>query len=120
MNLKSSILCLILLATTQFCFAQEASASKELKPIKFELPVAPSPLYVLKAGDKTVEIDAERNEALDFESLDKHYVQSIQVLQGVDAKERYGERAANGAVVILFKDSYILSKEAVMKLEWVK
>jgi hypothetical protein len=120
MNSKSLILSLILLAATPACFAQEANASKVLKPIRFDVPSPPRPLYVLKAGDKTVELDAKKDEVLDLESLDTNYVQSIGILPAANAREKYGERAANGAVVILFKDSYILSKEAVIKLKWTK
>ena len=74
------------------------------------VPVS-QPLYVLKADDKTVEIDPTKNEQFKMETLESGWIKSIEVLSPESALGEYGARGRNGVVVVQFKSYYILSKE---------
>ena len=39
----------------------------------------------------------------ELDNIDKHRIQSIEVMKNSDAKKKYGEKAANGAVIITMK-----------------
>jgi len=123
MNIKYLIFAAILVIGNQLCFAQVENDSKELKPISFN-PITThsprTPLYILKSGGETLEIDPDKDERLDLESLDSRYVKSIQVFKDADATVKYGDKGTHGVVVIYFKESYILSKAVVTKLKWGK
>jgi hypothetical protein len=69
------------------------------------------PLYVLKADDKTVEIDPAKNEGFKMEMLDSDWIKSVEVLTAESALQEYGTRGQNGVVIVQFKSYYILSKE---------
>jgi hypothetical protein len=120
MKIKSFFLLAFLFATLQFCYAQEADASKELKPIHFKATPIYSVLYIFKNTEKTVALDPRKNEKLDLESLDSRWVKTIQTIKAPEAKKIYGEKGAQGVVIIELKDEYTLSKEALAKLNWIK
>ena len=120
MKVMSFVLLAFLLTSLQFCCAQEATASRELKPIHFKAKPVYSVLYILKNTERTVELGPRKNETLDLESLDSRWVKTIKIIKAPEAKETYGEKGAQGVVIIELKDEYILSKEVLAKLNWIK
>jgi hypothetical protein len=75
------------------------------------------PLYVLVSGNKMVEIDPEKGEKFNVNSIDPNSIQSIDVVNGKDALDKFGDKAENGAVIIYFKQDHILSKEVYLLFE---
>lgn len=124
MKVKQLILATILFTGCHLCFAQDDNAGAEVKPIKFRATsinsTSPQPLFVLKASEKTLEFDPAKNEKPDLESIDSKWIETITVLKGDDAKNKYGDRGLNGVIVIVFKDLYLLSKELQTKFEAIK
>jgi hypothetical protein len=67
-----------------------------------------------------VQLDPRKNQRLDLESLDSRSINTIQIIKAPEATEKYGEKGAQGVVVIEFKDEYILSDKVLSKLNWIK
>lgn len=69
----------------------------------------PEFLLVLKVDNKTLIVDPETHDMPAFESaVDARYVQSIEMLTGEDALNRFGLKGRNGVIIIQFKPNYIL------------
>ena len=50
-------------------------------------------LYVLKVDDKYLEFNTRKKENLDFKIVDFNSIESITMLKGIEAKEKYGDKA---------------------------
>jgi hypothetical protein len=79
-------------------------------PLKKEYP-----FIVLKVDDTSLEFDSLKNEKIDWKIIDPNSIQSIFVLKGKAATDRYGSRGRDGAVMITFKDFHSISKEHQIK-----
>jgi hypothetical protein len=117
MKKNNILLAALFIFSNSFCFAQEVSTSVDNQiRILYSHSNKISPLYILKAGDKMVELDAQKNEFIDLESIDNNWVTSIDILNAESAIEVFGEKGSNGVVIVNFKKNYILVKEAHMLL----
>lgn len=114
MIIKQMILVTILALGQSLCFGQTDQTKKDLKSIQLKTR-QDSPFFVLKVDDKSLEIDARNNEELDLETIDPNCIESISLLKGNEAKEKYGDKGQNGVVIITFKDLNLLSKELQRK-----
>lgn len=115
MKTKQIILVTILAFGQSLCFGQSDQTKKELGSIHIKSK-GDSPLYVLKVDNKSLEFEAGKNENLVLETIDPNSIESISVLKGNEAKDKYGDKGQNGVVIITFKDFNLLSKELQTKL----
>jgi hypothetical protein len=92
----------LLLSGSYISFAQQ-DATPLLAP-----PEPPAPLLILHVDGETIELDPDKREVPDLESLDPKAMTSIQVLSGSDATLHYGNKGRNGVIIIEFKPYYIL------------
>lgn len=92
------------------CFGQ-ADVSKSEPGNLVSSPGKQIPLYVVKVDNKSLEFDARKKQNLDLNSIDPNSINSVSVLKGEDAIEKYGEKGTNGVVIITIKNFDLLSKE---------
>jgi hypothetical protein len=117
MKKNNILLAALFIFSNAICFAQEVSTGVENQTrITYSHSNKISPLYILKAGDKMVELDPKKNEVIDLETIDNNWVTSIDILNAESALEVFGEKGSNGVVIVNFKKNYILVKEAHMLL----
>lgn len=98
---------------TSFVYGQGDATVKE----KFKPAPMYSALYILKSDYRTMELDPKKNEIFDVRSVDPKLVRFVTILNSEQAKKLYGQKGANGVVIVQFEDHYILSKETVTKLK---
>lgn len=91
------------LLLTNLCFGQERADSHQSIVIR-PTSSASSALFVLKAGTKSYQSKANKEDEISLESLDARWVESISVLKGNDALALYGEKGRDGVVIIRLKD----------------
>lgn len=94
---------LVVFLLTNLCFGQERADSHQSIVIR-HTPSASSALFVLKAGTKSYQSKANKEDEINLESLDARWVESISVLKGNEAIALYGEQGRDGVVVIRLKD----------------
>lgn len=116
MKTRSSLLLTMLVAATHVCFAQ-IDSTRQHDTFVFKPTPIYGPLYVLKSDDRTMELDPKKNEVFDPKSIDSKWVKMITVLNVAEAMQRYGERGANGVVVLQLVDNYIFSKAVYTKFK---
>jgi hypothetical protein len=117
MKIKSCILVAFLIAGSQLCLAQEESPAKSVERFQFKPAPSGSPLVILKSDLRTMEVDPRNNEIFDMESIDKKWIKSITVLKAENAKLTYGERAANGVLILQLVDNYIFTNAIYKKIK---
>jgi hypothetical protein len=113
MKIKHIIFVSVLAIGHAFCFAQDDLFKNEFGTQKFNSN--DSIYFVMKVGDRSVEFDPRENEKFDLAPLDPNTIQSISILKGEEAKNKYGDRAQHGVVIITFKDFNMISKELQKK-----
>jgi hypothetical protein len=86
---------------------------KEFGKAKFSMN--DSVYFVLKVGNRSVEFDPRKNEESEAIPIEPNTIESISVLKGEEAKNKYGEGAKHGVVIITFKDFDMISKELQKK-----
>ena len=114
MKLKQIIFLTILTSVTNLSYGQSESAKKELNSNQISL-TKDYPFTVLKVDDKLLEFNSGKNEKLDLDLIDPNSIESISVLKGKDATDKYGSKGLGGAIVITFKDFNSISKELQTK-----
>jgi hypothetical protein len=103
---------LILLSLFLFCMNLVCYSQTDLEKNAAPLTdVNSEPLYVLISGDKEVEIDPKEEKKFNVNSIDPNSIQSIDVVNGKDALDKFGDKAENGAIIIHFKQDHMLPKE---------
>ena len=68
-------------------------------------------LVVLKAGEKSAEIDNRLGDRFNFDDIEVSSIRSIEVLKGGQGNDLYGEQASDGVIVINFKDFALLDNK---------
>lgn len=115
MKIKNLFLATTIIFSSQLCLGQEIPSSNLLEPkTPTEYKVATiQPYYILKADDKSVGIMSASNPKNDFDlkSIDNDLVSRLDVIQGQDATDQYGELGANGVIVVTFKSYASLPQE---------
>ncbi|MGC1241528.1 MAG: hypothetical protein WA874_08060 [Chryseosolibacter sp.] len=102
---------IIFATASHLSFGQgDASVKKDFKRVPMY-----SALFILKSDYRTMEIDPKKNEIFDVKAIDKRFVRFVTVLNSEQAKKLYGERGANGVVIVQFEDHYVLSRENLIK-----
>ncbi len=103
MKLKSVLMTAVLAACINYCWAQTSPA------VQYELPKVPSPLLILHVDGKVIEVDPDKTDVPEFESLvDARWVSSVEMVTGSEATMMYGDKGRNGVLIINFKENYIL------------
>ena len=95
-KLNTVLLTIVLIGVTQVCFSQEAvqSSSKKIKA-----------LFVLKAENKSVQIDNRLGNRIEMDSLfSNDNISSMEVLKDISAVEKYGEAGKEGVIILYLKD----------------
>jgi hypothetical protein len=66
-----------------------------------------NPMFVINAGDKTLQIppamESRHSFSLDLPDIDGHWIQSIAVIKGQEAIDRYGALGQYGVVIVELK-----------------
>lgn len=115
MKTKHIFLITILSFGLTLCFGQtEQTKKKESASIQLKSKQA-TPFYVLKVDEKSIEFDARKNENLDLASIDPNAIESVSVLKGDEAKNKYGDKGQSGVVIITIKNFDLLSKDLQAK-----
>lgn len=114
MKIKQIILATTLAFGLTPCFGQTDQTKTESASIQLKSKPG-SPFYVLTVDEKNLELDARKNEHVDLATIDPNTIESIQILKGREAKDKYGDKGQNGVVIITFKDFNLLSKELQAK-----
>jgi len=115
MSMKTLLTFVVLVLTIQFCAAQEI-------PEVPKNPVVSNPVkpyFVLQVGEKSVGIDQD-DKTFDINVINPEGIKEIQVLKNKNAIDKYGEKGANGVVLIVFNDSYVLPKDIQERLDNAK
>lgn len=106
------ILSLSLMLAVQVCFGQEAIGQEKIPTGR------KAPVYVLKAGDKSVTVYPDDKLSFDLESIEAGNVMSMSVLKGPSARETYGRVGVkNGVVIIEIRDYTKLPEEMKLLLD---
>lgn len=71
-----------------------------------------SPLYILLESGVEKEISK-----MDFDKIDPNRIKSISILKDAFAKEKYGERASNGVIMVTMKRPQELDKIVVIRYD---
>lgn len=95
------------------CTGQTDPAAK--LPEQLQFTSGQTPYYVLKAGDKSLELDPQADPKFDWNLIVLNTIESIQMLKDEDATSRYGENGKHGVIIVTFKDFHFLSKELQTK-----
>ena len=96
--MKAVIAFLIIISGVN-CFGQDTTNQQLPDSLEFNHEEEGTSIYILQAGDRTLAVDAEENDK-DMELLDPAWIESITIYKGADSKIKYGEKAANGVVII--------------------
>ncbi len=116
MKMERIIISVLFVLVVQLCFGQgQMAVTRKSNMANY----SDEPLYVLKSNKKTLVVDANKDETIDLKSINSNDIESINILKGEDAKKQYGERGANGVVIIQFKSHYILT-DAMYKKSPIK
>lgn len=113
MKIKPIIFAAALTFSFSLCAGQTEPAAKVPEQLPFTS--GHTPYYVLKAGDKSLELDPQVDAKFDWNLVDPNTIESIQVFKGDEAKASYGAKGQHGVVIITFKDFHFLSKELQTK-----
>ena len=100
-------------------FTQDTTETQSIEPVQIKI-ASPSPYYVFKAGDKSVGIDSKVDTSFDLKSINPEGIKVVFVFKWAESTGRYGEKGANGVVVIVLKESYILPKNLQEKFDEAK
>lgn len=114
MKTKQIFLITILSFGLTLCFGQTNHTKKESTNVQIKSKLD-KPYYVLKVNEKSLEFDARKNENLDLESIDPNAIESVSVLKGDEAKNKYGDKGQSGVVIITIKNFDLLSKDLQAK-----
>jgi len=114
MKIKNIILLTILVVGQNWCFGQVDQNKRELEKIQTN-STQDSPFYILKVDNKSLEFDSNKNQKFDLKTVDQNSIESVSVLKGSDATDKYGDKGQNGVIVITFRDFKLLSKELQLK-----
>lgn len=96
------------------CFGQTDQTKKESTNVQIKSKLD-KPYYVVKVNEKSLEIDASKNENFDLASIDPNAIESVSVLKGDEAKNKFGDKGQSGVVIITVKNFDLLSKELQAK-----
>lgn len=104
-RLRTVLLAIVMVAVTQVCFsqAQDQEAQDHIKEKRV--------LFILKADEKTVQINNWLGNRIDMDSLDVNSIRSVEVLKDKFAVEKYGEEGKYGVVILRFIDYASLSNK---------
>ena len=94
---------ILLVATITFSYAQEAEP-KPVVNIKPKIDKSLQPIFILKAGDKTVKLENKSDGVSTLDDINPNQINTLTVLKDRDAISQYGEEAKNGVIVIVMKD----------------
>lgn len=121
-NLKNKIvkklktLLLVFFVTLAHAGLAQKDSSQTSVPFVFKLSSSRTPLVILKSDKRTMELDPRNDEIFDMKSIAAKWVKSITVLKDQNAKDIYGERGANGVLIVQLVDNYVFSKALNKKI----
>lgn len=101
----------MLAASIQMSMAQSNFTANASDHTRKERAPMYKALYILKSDLRSVELDPKKNEILDVRSIDQKHVKFVTVLSSKEGKKIYGEKGANGVVIVQLADYYNLAKE---------
>lgn len=117
MKIRQMLLVCIAITAAHFCSAQVDSSAVKTKTPVFKPSLQPAPLVVLKSDERTLELDPMKNEEFNFDAIETKWIKSITVLKGENARREYGERGADGVLIVQLADNYIFSKPTLIKFQ---
>ena len=113
MKASYPILLLASFALHLSAFGQENSASENISSAPPEI----TPLVILLSEDDTIEFDPAKGDTLNYSSIKPEWISSVDVIDGLNAKEEFGDKGLNGVVIIHLKDQQFISRESLVKLK---
>jgi hypothetical protein len=100
---------------TVFLFVTSASVAQSKAENASTEP--PAPLIILQHADEKIVFDPKKGEFLNDSAIKTEAIASIDIVSVERATDLYGNRGANGAIVITLKDEYIITKESVLRID---
>ena len=91
------ILTLVLVGFLNSAHAQELAQAEVTQK-------TPRVLFVLKAGEKSVEIDNRLGNKIKMDDIAVESISSMEVVKDQPAIDQYGDKGKGGVIVIRFKD----------------
>lgn len=69
------------------------------------------PEFTIKANQPLCFLDGKKIAVDSLSFINPHHIESIEIVKGLTAKDRYGEAGKNGAILITLKDIARIKRE---------